>query len=172
MTAEQLAVSAAVDLYARGKLPAHEDAAAEAITTHVQDYVRGRVAFPILSYGDALYALTYDDDGGGLAGIGKALKKAVKKVTKTVKAVAAPVLGVAAGAVTGNPAVGVATFQAAQAITAKPLTSTDPELVAASQAGMAAEPQYTTSAAQTVFGIPEKYLPWAALVVVALLMRT
>lgn len=171
MTPEQLAVSAAMDLYGRGRLPTNEDAAAAVIAKHAEDYMSGRVRFPIVDAAGAEYALTSDDDGA-LDGLGKALKKAVKKVKKVVKKVAAPVLGVTAGVMTGNPQVGLATAGLVAQVTAKPLKVDEPMYIDPT-AQAVAQPQYlqVQPPPPSTFGIPDKYIPIAAVILAAMLAR-
>lgn len=73
------------------RLPNNEEAAARAIAKLAQDYIDGRVTFPIV----APWSLNPLEDEG-LSGLKKSLKKAAKKVKKAAKKVVKKVAPIAA----------------------------------------------------------------------------
>lgn len=189
---ERLTASAGADLWKRGRLPAVEHAAEQAIAKHAEHYLTGRARFPLLGLRETV-AMLQDGDNRQLGGFGSFIKKAVKSVGSVVgkvTSIAAPIVGSTGIPVISNLAGGVlgatgaalqggnrtdiaAAGGAAAAGTAvpKPLYATNDagQLV---QVGMTGGTQYPTAPAEKlIFGLPEKYLPYVALMFAALILR-
>lgn len=170
---QRITISAAVDLDARS-LPV----TAQSVARRVVDYHAGSAMFPLLSAVEAQRVLDDVDDGMqgmGLFGIGKKIKKILKKVEDTVKPVLAPIAaGVANVFVPGSGPVVYSALSSYRKAVAEGKSAAEQQKAYDEYAAQAAAGQSVPLDPQaaalippgvsigdpTVAGIPQQYLPF------------